>query len=94
MSELSPGLHVSSWLGKSGTIYALSVSRTGLSGVAGGDTALLVHADDWERIAPADRERLLDEWTHRSADAGIDELTAWLTAEIDSGVMPATGEER
>lgn len=32
----------------------------------------------WEHQRGAERERLLDEWTRRCAEHGIDELRAWL----------------
>lgn len=36
-----------------------------------GGRGLVLSTPDWERLSPADRERLMDELTRRSAEAGL-----------------------
>lgn len=84
--ELAPGLHVNPLFAVPGKVFVLALdqfgSDVGLSGVGGGTKALVLHASDWERIDGAKRERLLDEWTRKSAEYGIQTLQAWLARSV------------
>lgn len=92
MAELAPGLYVSPWM-DGGTAYVIQEpfpDAPGGSGIGGSGRSLAVSEADWQRIAPAARERLLDLYVRRSADWGVDELQRWLTTALN---QPQTGPE-
>lgn len=82
--ELAPGLYVTAWL-EPGTAYVMDESFVGGSGIGGTGRSIALAQRDWERIAPAERERLLDLYVKRSADWGVDELQRWLNSEVSHG---------
>jgi hypothetical protein len=85
MAELAPGLYVSSWM-DGGAAYVIREpfpDAPGGSGIGGTGRSLALSEADWERIAPAERERILDLYTRRSADWGVNELQRWLATELN-----------
>ena len=61
MAELAPGLYVASYL-EPGTAFVLNI---------GHGKALALATADWERLDPAEREKLLDTLTREDAERGL-----------------------
>lgn len=95
MAELTTGLHV---VGdrdlipvKRGSAYVMDLSlvfgtigvrEPVTEGVGGDDRVVVMHEDDWYRIPARQREELLDDFTRRSAEEGVDRLQRWLAQEL------------
>jgi hypothetical protein len=82
--ELTPGLFVTTYV-VPGHFYVLTTAMLGvrkLSGVGGSDRAVVIAESDWNRIDPARREELLDEWTRLSADKGARDMRRWLSEQV------------
>jgi hypothetical protein len=86
VAELAPGLYVQRWTPK-GQAFIIDLTAIGLTddGIAGTGRAIALNEGDWNRLDPVWRERLLDEWTRRSAEAGINELAGWLEDRVRDG---------
>jgi hypothetical protein len=83
MSEMAPGLFVSVWI-PVGKAYIMDNSEIGAPGAP--PRSLAINPLDWERVEPAERERILDEITRRDAERGLKELQSMLGH--------STGDER
>jgi hypothetical protein len=87
MAELAPGLFVSDWI-TPGFIYQLDlrqITGDGDSGMAGTGRGVALSTSTWRRIDGAERERLLDDLTRRSAEWGIERLAGHLARVLTEG---------
>lgn len=75
MAELAPGVFVTPLL-EPGTAYVLNFAETRDFGERG--HGLAIPEADWDRIDPAERERILDTVTRESAAAGLERLQRWV----------------
>ena len=77
--ELAPGLRTSTNVPR-GKVYVVNADG-GVSGVPALDERFVVmHPDDWRKIAPADRERLIDLYVRESAEVGTRALRSMLAS--------------
>lgn len=74
MPEVAPGIFVSVWVpaGRAMAVDASMLSRQVPR------RWVVVHPDDWDRIDPAERERIVDEQMRECADLGQRDLERWL----------------
>lgn len=83
MPELAPGLLINDFVPR-GKMYVMDVAEIGVP-VPGPNRQIVMHPEDWERIPPGIRERLLDELTRVDADRGFELLQEWLAAAPSEG---------
>lgn len=84
MTELTPGLYVSSYV-PTGKVYVLNTKALGfdmLDGLGGDGSAIAIAEKDWQRVPGVAREQFLDHFTRRFAEHGTIELEEWLAGQI------------
>lgn len=80
--EVAPGVMVSE-LGTPGCVYVIDAAAFGITELGDRGKLVVIHYDDWNRLPKADRERLADELTRDSAEAGQRRLERWLRLGSD-----------
>lgn len=80
--EVAPGIMVSE-LGVPGTVYIVDARQLGIEDIGERGKLTLIHPDDWNWLPKAARERLADELTRDSAEAGQRRLERWLRLSSD-----------